>query len=454
MKINKYTSALVALGIVSMAGVAQANTYIYLTGSTAARAAVFGALQTSGDVFSGASTEESTGATNGATDFVFEGNITGVGTVDIICHWTGSEAGIAAVAGQTITQPDTAGIPGSSAGNFNLPGVPPVFLVGPADGGSWTATAPLTSDNGGRGITTPDLSMADTSQAVSLTPQSSFHLNANWKSSSFNNTAAAQIGEVAVVPFTFMEGFDGSPSISNITTAEANQLINGENPASLITGNTADSGTEVALVGRNKGSGTRVNELLNIGHGVTTAVDQWAFNVSYSANVLTFGGTYTSGQTLQEIVNDGFDSGSSVAKVLEVNETSATDGSSPVALLGVVGISDAGTAHTGTSGTGSGAATFLTYNGVYEGDQSVIQGDYTYWGTEHLLGSVGITGSPLTAGQSLYAGLETYIAANYGTVSGNVTTASQSILIPISLMQVTRSGSDSGYPSWVGAGHF
>jgi hypothetical protein len=453
MKMNKITAALVGVGIVSLASVAQANTYIYLTGSTAVRAAVFGALNTSADVFSGASTEVSTGATNGATDFAFEGNITGVGTVDIICHWTGSEAGIAAVAGQTITQPDTTGIPGSNPGNFNLPGVPPVFLVGPADGGNWTTTAPLTSDNGGRGITTPDLAMADTSQAVSLTPQGSFHLNANW-SSSRNSSAAAGIAEVAVIPFTFMEGFDASPSISNITTAEANQLINGENPASLITGNVADAGTSVALVGRNKGSGTRVNELLNIGHGVGSAVDQWAFNVSYVANVLTFGGTYTSGQTLQEIVNDGFDSGSGVAKELEVNETSATDGSNPVALLGVVGVSDAGTAHAGTSGTGSGAATYLTYNGVYEGDQSVIQGNYTYWGTEHLLGSVGITGSPLTVGQNLYAGLEIYAAANYGSASGNVTTGSQSILIPLSLMQVTRSGSDSGSPSWVGAGNF
>ncbi len=450
---NKVTTALVGLGLISVASVAQANTYIYLTGSTAARAAVFGALQTSGDVFSGTSTEESTGATNGATDFVFEGNITGVGTVDVICHWTGSEAGIAAVAGQTIQQPDTAGIPGSTTGNFNLPGVPPVFLVGPADGGNWTSTAPLSTDNGGRGITNPDLSMADTSQAVSLTPQGTFHLNANW-SSSRNSSTAAGIGEVSVVPFTFMEGYNASPSISNITTAEGSQIINGENPASLLTGNVADDGTEVALVGRNKGSGTRVNCLLNIGHAVAVAVDQWSFNASYSANVLTFGGSYASGQTLQEIINDGYDSGSSVAKVLEVNESGATDGSNPVALLGYVGISDAGTAHAGTSGTGSGAATFLSYNGVYEGDQSVIQGNYTYWGTEHLLGSVGISGSPLTVGQNVYAGIVTYVGNTYGTASGNVTSGTQSILIPLSLMQVTRSGSDSGSPVWVGAGSF
>ena len=36
MKLNKITTALVGLGLVSAASVAQANTYIYLTGSTAA----------------------------------------------------------------------------------------------------------------------------------------------------------------------------------------------------------------------------------------------------------------------------------------------------------------------------------------------------------------------------------------------------------------------------------
>ena len=45
MKVNKFTAALAALGIISLAGVAQAtNPVVYLTGSTAARALVFSAL--------------------------------------------------------------------------------------------------------------------------------------------------------------------------------------------------------------------------------------------------------------------------------------------------------------------------------------------------------------------------------------------------------------------------
>jgi hypothetical protein len=373
---------------------------------------------------------------------VFEGTITGVGTVDIICNWSGSEAGIAAVAGQGISQPDTAGISGSAAGNFALPGVPPSFLIGPIDGGNWTTSAPLTADNGGRGITSPDLSMADTSQAVSLTPQGTYHLH--------------DYGAVAVIPFTFMEGYNASLTIPNLTQQQANQLITGEQPASFLTGNAADGSTEVVLDGRNKGSGTRVNELLTIQHGVSTAVDQWAFNVSYVANVLTFGASYASGQTAQDVGNDGFDSGGNVAKELEVNESGATDGSSPLVMLGFMGIPDSITAHAGTSGTGSGAATYLPYNGAYESDQGVIQGTYGIWGTEHELGSVGQTGTPLTVGNKLFSGIQTYAAANYGTATGAVgpTYTAQSLLIPLTLMQVSRGGADSGAPTWVGAGNF
>jgi hypothetical protein len=443
MKLNKLTTALVGLGLVSAASVAQANTYIYLTGSTAARAAVFGAATTANTVFSGTPINE-TGATSGASDMVFEGTISGVGTVDLICHWSGSEAGIAAVAGQTITQPDTTGIPGYNAGNFNLPGVPPSFLVGPADGGNWTTSAPLTTDNGGRGITTPDLSMADTSQAVSLTSKGLFPLK--------------DYGAVAVVPFTWMQGYAKTPytTIPNVTTAELSQLVNGENPASLLTGNVNDVNTSVAVIGRNKGSGTRVNMCLNSSsHVVTAAVDQWAFDASYVNNVLTFGNNYAAGQTLQEVANDGYDSGGSVATGLEVDGTGSLDSNgNDVILIGYLGISDAKTAHTGTSGTGSGAATFLPFNGVYEGDQSVIQGNYSYWGTEHLLGSVSQSGSPLTVGNALFNGIVTYTAANYGTATGNVTTGTQSILIPTSLMQVSRGGADSGNPTFVGAGGF
>lgn len=440
---NKVTMAMLSLGLVSAASVAHANTYIYLTGSTAARAAVFGALAQANNVFSGTPLNV-TGAANNASDMVFEGTVTGVGTVDIICHWSGSEAGIAAVAGQTITQGDTSGIPGSNPGNFNLPGVPPSFLVGPADGGTWATSAPLTTHNGGRGITTPDLSMADTSQSVSLTSKATFPLK--------------DYGAVAVVPFTWMQGYAKTPytTVTNVTTAELAQIIVAENPLSLVTGNVNDANTQVAIIGRNKGSGTRVNMCLNsTSHPVGASVDQWAFGASYVNNTLTFGNSYTSGQTLEEIGNDGYDSGGSVATGLEVDGSAALDvNGNNVVLIGYLGMSDAKTAHTGTSGTGSGPATYLSLNGVFEGDQSVIQGDYSYWGTEHLLGSVGQSGTPLTVGNALFAGILTYENANYGTATGDDRTVVQSILIPTSLMQVTRGGADSGSPVWVGAGGF
>ena len=132
MKMNKLTGALAALGLVSLAGVAHANTYIYLTGSTAARAIVYGACTTPGEVFTGATTVLPAGRGSGDNQIVYEGSVAGIaGTTDIICSFTGSEAGIASVAGQNLTQKVNTGsqsndpVPGIAANTagISLPGV-------------------------------------------------------------------------------------------------------------------------------------------------------------------------------------------------------------------------------------------------------------------------------------------------------------------------------------------
>ena len=56
MKTNKFTLALAAMGLISLASAAQAQTIIYLTGSTAARQYVYNALTTPGQVFTAAPT--------------------------------------------------------------------------------------------------------------------------------------------------------------------------------------------------------------------------------------------------------------------------------------------------------------------------------------------------------------------------------------------------------------
>jgi hypothetical protein len=439
MKINKFTSALVALGIISLAGAAQAaNPVIYLTGSTAARTTIGNAMLATGQIFDSgtAGTIVSPSPNNSASGslVVFEGKIDGT-TVDIDCSWTGSEAGIAAVAGQPLTQ-------SVNGGTYSLPGVPPSFLT-QASGWTTTSTLPIAG-----GVSTPDLSMADTSQAVSQTAESAYPLT--------------DYGIVGIVTFTFMKGYEKTPDqawtdLVNVTTGEANEnLTAGDNyNADNYTGVAADAADGVAICGRNKGSGTRANALLNLQYGINTPVDQFAFDADYptaTPGVLTFGDTATggpdfaAGQGLVEVYNDGFDSGGSVGEVMQVDGTGCGS-----VLIGYLGISDAKNANTAghyVAGEG-GAATYLTYNGVYESDAGVINGDYSYWGQEHLLGSIGQ--SPTSQAGVVASAIVKGIAANLtatgaGTVTGNVSNnSSQSAIIPVSAMLVHRT-SDSGFP--------
>jgi hypothetical protein len=434
MKINKFTSALIALGVVSLAGVAQANPIVYITGSTAARAFFYGAATTPNQIFTGTPSVISTGSNNtgsGANTIVYEGNIAGVGTVDLDCSWTGSEAGIAAVAGQTLTQ-------NVNGGTYALPGVPPSFL-NPAN---WTVSnatpVPLSSISGAPA--NPDLTMADTSQAVSQTSKTTYPL--------------VDYGIVGIVPFTFMKGYNSAPDtawndVVNVTTAEINQITAGPLTANFVTGVAADIGDSIIICGRNLGSGTRANFLLNMQYGINTSVDQWAWgngttsSLYNGSGVLQFSGSYAAGQTPTEVFNDGYDSGSTVQKNMNV------DGyNSGVVMIGYMGLSDAANAHAGTVG---GAATYLPFNGNYESDSGVINGSYSYWGQEHLLGSIGqsSTGTPGITATNIVHGIALQLTSvGAGTKTGAVgpTYTAQSNLIPKGLMQATR-GTDSGFPT-------
>ena len=455
MKINKYTATLAALGIVSIASVAQAaNTVIYMTGSTACRSLVYTAM-IQGTVFAnGAARVVSGNNSSGASQIVYEGTIAGQ-TVDVDCTWSGSEAGIASTAGQaqlasqilTIPAPNGNGTPTS----YNLPNVPTSYLT---QASGWTTAATLPSG------TNPDITWADTTQAVSLTPESKYPLN--------------YLGSPGYVTFTLMKGYssDGGDQswkdLVNVTVGGMNQTLKTPTVCSFLTGNSADT-DPVAFCGRNKGSGTRVNALLNCSFPVANTVDQYAWTAAgnlsdlYPLNgsgqepgILTFVNSYASGQSLTEVSNDGFDSGGGVAESLEVDQK----GQGAI-LIGYVGISDALTAHNGTSGTGSGPATYLSFNGVFEGDQNVINGAYPYWGLETVYGN------PSTASQggstiqsetatALLAGVQTTLGNAGGSVTDSTkaagactgtvaTTPKQSVLIPISAMNVIRNG-DGGFP--------
>jgi len=435
MKINKFTSALIALGLVSAASVAQANTTVYLTGSTAARAAIYAAATTPGQIFTGSVTVYGAN-NNGNNTICYEGNIATVGTVDLDCSFTGSEAGIASVAGQTLTQ-------NVNSGTYALPGVPPSFL----NPNNTFATTNTLQQITGSGTIYPDLSMADTSQAVSQTPKSLYNL--------------VDYGVVGIIPFTFEKGYEASPDTAwsdfhNVTTAAFNQNLSAGDiyNANNYTGVAADASDGVAIVGRNLGSGTRVNTLLNAQYGISTPVKQQAFDSSYPSGtpgVLTFGGNYNSGQGIQaagdNFGNDGFDSGSSVQKEMNVDGTGCGD-----VVIGYLGVSDAQNAvNPAKAGVSTHLATALSYNGVYESDIGVINGTYTFWGQEHLLGQVNQS-STSPAGYTaaaIVSGIAAQLSTSHaGTATGDFSTSplTQSVVIPTSLMQVHRS-TDVGFPA-------
>jgi len=426
MKINKLTAALIALGVVSVASAnAQIVTnFVYLTGSTAARGNVYNAF-TAGNVFGSAAAVISPGGSSGANLITYQGTI-GTNNIVVNCSFTGSEAGIASVAGQGLTQ-NIGGTP------YNLPGVPPSFLT---QASGWTSTSLL--PNG----VYPDLTMADTSQAVSQTSKSTYPLT--------------DYGIVGIVTFSWMKGYQANPdatwsNVVNVTTAQANQNFSSGYfyNANNYTGVASDASEGVAIDGRNKGSGTRANVLVNLQYGVNSTVNQYSYGAFYpstNAGVLTFNGVYTPGQTLVPVGNDGYDGGSSVATSLEVD--GSTNG---VVVIGYLGLSDSKTAVTGTSGAGSGPAQYLSYNGVWESDANIINGSYSYWGQEHLLGSINqsLTSVAGVVATHIITGLAANLTATgAGTAIGDVRTElthNQSTIIPPGLMKVYRI-SDGGFP--------
>src|SRR5581483_3962692 len=388
MKKSLITAGLLALGLISTAS---ANTIVTLTGSTAYRAVVYQACTTPGVVFasaaSGAPADVAVVSTpanpnnNGANDIVYEGyikNTDGTYTLyDLVCSFTGSEAGIAAAA-------QSAGInnptPAFNGGTSPLPGVPPKYLTqasGWQTKGDGTTTVPHTTD----------LAMADTSQAVSLT-----------KSVAGTATELAipggGTGIVGIVPFVYMKGHNSAPTTSswghlvNITHAAVRVAIqSGAQVPRLFTGNAGDPDTDqVIVVGRNIGSGTHVNQMLDLGIPVATPVDQFAINSTYSAaGVLTQNGViaYTDANVL-EVGADGFDSGGSVANCLKC------DGKGSAFIpIGMLGLSDAFGLPIHTGGAEAGGAVALPLDGVTESNGAVENAQYGDWGHEHIYGKHG-----------------------------------------------------------------
>ncbi len=376
MKIR--TSVAVALLAAGIIGQASADNVVYLTGSTACRSTIYNLLNAAGTVFdaSPAVTRATRNGSSpsGAQYMLFHGNINGTPTY-IDCAWSGSEAGIASASNVTI---DNNGVP--------LAGSPETWLK--ADGSvtmndqtGAPAAGELEASSHGS-----DLAMADTSQAVSLTPYV-----AN------TSTALKDYGVMGVVTFTWVKNYNTSPNAAwnnlvNMTTYQEQALLGNPTVAALVTGVSTDT-SYIYVVGRNKGSGTRVNALANSGYGVTTAVNQFSIGGGVSTPK---DGTLT----LASEGDNGYESGGDVATALSINgscgQTDPFFGGTGWIAVGYLGCSDA------VKGNLTVANNWLTENGTLESNGAIIEGRYSFWGHEHLLGKANIGGYQDTVGTKLH----------------------------------------------------
>ncbi len=449
MKIStKITAALLAMGMVSQ--LKAADPVVYLTGSTAFRSTIELALKnnsgpSSGGVFdSGSVTYETWGnsAEGSANYMVFHGTISG-SPVYINCAWSGSEAGIASACNTTLGNTDRNGNP------ITLNGSPETWVN--ATNATLTLTYPgtvVTASPSGSILESSshgaDLAQADTSQTVSWTPYVAG-----------TQTALKDYGTEGVVTFTMSRNVQPNPSnewvhCSNITLPQLNILFSaGAVPAGFISGNTNDNDFVVYLVGRNKGSGTRMNMLGDSLYGTHTTVHQFSIGYGIEAtepqNVDTL--------WLTNEANGGYESGGGVAKALADTGTSTTTGSCQQAdpfnggvgwfAIGYLSPSDA--LSTGNAGAFDYPRTnyWVTVDGVLSSNGAIENGAWWYWGHEHLYGKYQISGIQDTVGTALFNGAsQTLISQGFGT-----NPAGHDAGIPYALMNVSK-GSDTSFPSF------
>jgi len=339
-------AGLLSLGVASMAEAAQ---YVYMSGSTAARAAFYTAIIDGTTVFDAAPTVITQGNSvrSAATYMNFVGTLGGVPTI-MKCHWSGSEGGIADLVG-SVTEP---------------------FLDD-------SAVDSLSSSSPGPFVTsTVDLAAADNNVVYSRSPG-----------------VAATGTEVCIIAFKWEKEKGSAASLSNVTDQAIRAALAGGAKLAQFTGNPADTNW-VYITGRNNQSGTRVNELGDSGYGIFTAPYQLEVNANGSMIV------QADGNVVEDV---GFSSGGSIATQMgyDLSQSSAVDivngnGTQPYSVVAYLGIADAINAE-------AVGATPLTCNGVAYSVAAVQQGQYNLWGNEYVYHKNTVSSQALTVFNKLAA---------------------------------------------------
>ncbi len=385
MQINK-SILLAALGL-SVAGLANADE-IFVTGSTAARAAVYATMINPGSVFTTAPVITAFGGKgNGDTYMAFQGTLVGgSGTTIINCYWSGSEAGIVDVA-----------TPGKTESFIS-----DSQITGQTSNSDSTATPATTAHP-------VDLALADNAQAYSP---------------SGKNLATLTGAKVGVVPFKWVRN-PGNWTGSNITDSQIRQALNGGAKLAVFTGVATDTNSYVYVAGRDSSSGTRVNAFGDAGFGVATSPKQITISSADGSMLVE-----ATSHGINTYIGDyGQSSGGALANTLGKNTTAALDkvnsvGTTGYSAIGYLGVSDANAAVVA-------GATVLSYNGVAYSVAAVEEGTYSFWGNEYVYQT------PNTyAGQS--ANIGNVYASLTSVTTGISAQADGNLVIPLSAMHATR----------------
>ncbi|MFN6018354.1 MAG: hypothetical protein ACK49N_12335 [Verrucomicrobiota bacterium] len=386
----KNTAIIGALALLAGDASAATRTFV-ITGATAFRAAANNAII---QLLGGAGVTQyaftGTQGIGGTNRAIFKGTMAAFPGDEIIvkASWSGSTQGIKDVADQTAVQVLKSSVAMSTTGVVNT-----------------GSTADFET-------AIPRWSFSDVDKFLSERPN-----------------APLAGGPVGVVPFMFIAGEGAPAGVTNMTDQlHATLWSTGSMPASMFTGNSADTVTILAT-GRNNGSGTRATILAETGYGAFTNVVQ--YNATFTGN-RTGTGNLTA---ISEFGNGGHSSNSGVRDLLTRDRSTLTFGGDPIdaVFVSYLTISDAVAATgyqqaTGTVSGGEGAIP-MTYNGVRYSEANVKNGAYSLWGYQQFY----LAASP-TAAET------TFDTAFRATIPNNMGTAG----IPIPQMTVTRTGGDGG----------
>jgi hypothetical protein len=339
---------------------ASAVDYVYITGSTAFRAATQTALlkimgSTNGTSLPAGSTFAYVGASyTGTSRATLHGFVNG-NEVIVKTAWSGSTGGIQAVSNNITLQflPDST--TQSSAG---------------------TSGASFTVDAAGNDYHIADIAMGDTYQ--SATP--------------FNTNLLTDT-PVGVQPFVWVAS-NGSPTgLNNLNPQQAQVLFsNGSYPLSFFTGLNADEGVKVFATGRDPDSGTRLTAFAESGVGALSQVVQYEPVIS--------GSTVTSHAPWHPITvngipvaqgDGGYSSGGTLANTMKLT-TAAINGYyvSYLSTGDAVGAINGGAKLLSWNGH-SLAFTGAPGSGTFSDLTPIKEGKYTFWCLEHVLYRTTIT---------------------------------------------------------------